>query len=110
VGVAYERVELGAVLAPGALLQLCVDLEGHLRVGVSDLLHYPHDVEVVRQERDRDVGAAHRMRCRVWQRGQALLAGHLARRDRGFSQDLSDCMWAHPPAFIVLKEVALGGG
>lgn len=86
----YERVELGAVLASGALLQFRVDLEGHLRVCVSDLLHYPHDVEVVRQERDGYVGAAQRVGCRVGQRRQVVLTERRARCDRGFLQDLAD--------------------
>jgi hypothetical protein len=46
------------VLALDALLQLRVDVERHLRVGVADLAHHPEDVEAVGEQRDRDVGAA----------------------------------------------------
>jgi hypothetical protein len=36
-GIADEPVELGAVRPLDALLELGVDVEGHLRVGVPDL-------------------------------------------------------------------------
>ena len=42
-GVADEPVERGAVRALDALLELRVDVEGHLRVGVADLAHDPED-------------------------------------------------------------------
>jgi hypothetical protein len=40
-------VELGAVGAVGALLELRVDVHRHLRVGVPDLGHHPLHVEAV---------------------------------------------------------------
>ena len=67
-GPAHELVELGAVVALRALLQLRIDVHRHLRVGVADLVHHPLDVEVVRQQRDRDVRAPQRVRCRMRQR------------------------------------------
>jgi hypothetical protein len=53
---AHELIEVGAVVALGALLQLRVGVHRHLRVGVADLVHDPLDVEVVCEQRDRDVG------------------------------------------------------
>ena len=47
-----EPVEASAVAALHALLQLGVDVEGHLGVGVADLAHDPLDVEVVREQCD----------------------------------------------------------
>ncbi len=43
----HEPVEARAVFALGALLELCVNVESHLRVGVADLIHDPEHVEVV---------------------------------------------------------------
>jgi hypothetical protein len=50
---------------------LGIDVEGHLAVGVPDLSHHPLHVEVVREQRDRDVDTAQAMRGRVRQRGKA---------------------------------------
>jgi len=54
-----------------SLLQLRVDVEGHLGVGVADLAHDPLHVEVVGEKRDRDVGAAQRVRRDVRERWEA---------------------------------------
>jgi hypothetical protein len=55
---ADKAIELDAVGPLDPLLELRVDVHRHLRVGVPDLAHDPLDVEVVRQQRDRDVRAA----------------------------------------------------
>jgi hypothetical protein len=52
-----EAVEARAVVALGALLELGINVERHLRVGVADLAHHPLDVEVVREQCDLDVRA-----------------------------------------------------
>jgi hypothetical protein len=53
------------VLPLRALLELRVDIGGHLRVGMADLAHDPHDVEVVRQQRDRHLRPSQRARTIV---------------------------------------------
>ncbi|MGZ6574601.1 MAG: hypothetical protein ACXVHB_19535 [Solirubrobacteraceae bacterium] len=40
------------MLALDALLQLRVDVERHLRIGVADLPHHPQHVEAVGEQRD----------------------------------------------------------
>ncbi len=55
-GDAYEPVEAGAMPAIDPPLQLRVDVQCHAQVGVPDLVHDPLHVELVSQERDRDVG------------------------------------------------------
>ena len=55
-GVAHDGVEAHSMLALHALLELRVDVERHLRVGVPDLAHDPLDVEAIGQQSDGDVG------------------------------------------------------
>ncbi len=52
-------------LSLGALLQLGVDVHGHLGVRMPDLTHHPQDVEPVGQQRDRNVRAAQLARASV---------------------------------------------
>lgn len=59
-GVAQQPVEALAVAPVDPLLELCVDVQRHLRVGVADLAHHPLDVEVVGEQSDR--GAAQGVR------------------------------------------------
>jgi AcrR family transcriptional regulator len=88
--VADEPVELGAVRPLDALLELGVDVQGHLGVGVADLAHHPLDVEVVRQQRDRDVGTSQAVGRGGWKRRQAARLQPLG-GDRGrLSDDRGD--------------------
>jgi hypothetical protein len=51
---------------------------------MTDLLHDPHDVEVVREQRDRHIGSSQRVRRRVRKRGKPPRSrpGHpMARRE-----------------------------
>ncbi|MGZ6644078.1 MAG: hypothetical protein ACXVFT_19925 [Solirubrobacteraceae bacterium] len=62
------------MLALDALLQLGVDVERHLRIGMPDLPHDPEDVEAIGKQRDRDVGPAQGVGRGVGQWRQAPLA------------------------------------
>jgi hypothetical protein len=53
----HEPVKGGALVTLNPLLTLRADIERHRRVGVADLAHHPLRVEVVGEQRDRDVGA-----------------------------------------------------
>jgi hypothetical protein len=75
---AHELVEVRAVVALGALLQLRVHIHRHLRVGVADLVHDPLHVKAVGQQRDRDVRAPERVRRGVRQRRETLFGEQLA--------------------------------
>jgi hypothetical protein len=83
-GAADEAVERPAMAALCALFELCVDVERHLGVRVTDLAHHPFHVEVVGKERERDVGASQRMRGGVRQGGETTrrLYGALIERVR----------------------------
>jgi hypothetical protein len=76
---ADEPVEADTVVALGALLKLGVNVHRHLRVGVADLIHHPLHIEVVGEERDRDVGAPQRVRCDTGKWLQALATQFPAR-------------------------------
>src|SRR5947209_6154476 len=92
--VADEAVEAFAVLAVDALLELGVDVEGHLAVGVADLAHHPLDVEVVGEQRDRDVGAPESVRSCAWQWRKATLDSLRAGCLGGVVDELADAQAA----------------
>ncbi|HKG04753.1 MAG TPA: hypothetical protein VKB03_16395 [Conexibacter sp.] len=96
--------------AVDALLQLRIDVERHLRVGVADLAHDPFHVEVVRQQRDGDARAAQCVRRGVGQRGKALGDELRAGSLRGFLDDLADALATDAPAVEVRHEVVVRPG
>jgi hypothetical protein len=98
------------MLALDALLQLRVDVERHLRIGVADLPHDPEDVEAIGEQRDRDVGAAQGVRRGVGQRRQAAVADALGRARSGLADDPCDALTGDPPAAGVRKGVGVGVG
>lgn len=55
------------MIALGSLLELGVDVEGHLGVCVPDLIRDPLHVEIVGQQGDRDVGPPQAVRRDVRQ-------------------------------------------
>jgi len=91
-GIADEAVELGPVRALYALLELGIDVERHLGVGTPDLAHDPLDVEVVRQQHERDVRATEAVRCRARQRRKTTRLPALGRECRGLTDDLRDAL------------------
>src|SRR5947209_2115370 len=106
--VADEAVEAFAVLAVDALLELGVDVEGHLAVGVADLAHHPLDVEVVGEQRDRDVGAPESVRSCAWQWRKATLDSLRAGCLGGVVDELADALAADEPAAPVWEHERLG--
>jgi hypothetical protein len=86
-GLADEAVEALAVVTLGALLELRVHVHRHLGVGVADLAHNPLDVEVVREQSDRDVGASEAVGSDVREWRAALGQQSLSRGCRGFAHD-----------------------
>ena len=91
-----------------ALLELGVDVQSHLRVDMSDLAHDPLDVEVVREQGDRDVGAAEAVRRGVRQRGKASLLQPLARERGGLPDDSRDALPREPASPHVRDQVRIG--
>jgi hypothetical protein len=87
-GVAHELVEARSTVTLGALLQLRVDIDRHLRIGMPDLAHDPLHVEVVGQQFDRDVRAPQRVWGCVPQRRQAPCRDPLGGVRGGVSDDL----------------------
>src|SRR4051812_3236951 len=77
-----QAIKVRAVRALGALLELRVDVHRHRRVGVTNLGHHELEVELVGDQRNRDVGAAQGVRV-VWGSGAMPLAARrsLASRD-----------------------------
>ena len=98
------------MLALDALLQLGVDVERHLRIGVADLAHDPEDVEAIGEQRDRDVGAAQGVRRGAGQRRQAALADSLGGARGGLADDPPDALTGDPPSARVGKGVGVGVG
>ncbi|HEX3608077.1 MAG TPA: hypothetical protein VHU14_00185 [Solirubrobacterales bacterium] len=92
------------------LLELRVDVHRHLRVGVADLPHHPLDVEVVGEQRDRNVGAAQAVRRGVRQGRQAALAQPFARQLGGRRDDLPDTLAVEAAAVQVGDEIVVGAG
>jgi hypothetical protein len=92
------------------LLELGVDVHGHVGVGVADLAHDPFDVEVACEQRDRDVRASQRVRARVGQRRESL-GGELAGGcGSGLGDDSADAFACEASAAEVLEEVVVGPG
>ncbi|HEY5196525.1 MAG TPA: hypothetical protein VIJ51_05810 [Solirubrobacteraceae bacterium] len=109
-GGADEAVEGRSVGSLDPLLELGVDVERHLRVGVADLTHHPLDVEVVGQQRDRDVGAAQAVGRRVGQ-GRQPAADEIGGRPLCcVTDDLPDALARHPPTSLVGDGEAVGAG
>ncbi|HEX8106022.1 MAG TPA: hypothetical protein VF533_25630 [Solirubrobacteraceae bacterium] len=96
--------------AVGALLELRVDVERHLRVGVADLAHDPLDVEAVGDEGDGDVGAAEGVGRRVRERRPLLFGELLVRSGGRLLEDLGDALAGHPAAAKVRERVVVRAG
>lgn len=91
------------------LLELRVDVHRHLRVGVADLAHHPLDVEVVGEQRDRDVGAAQRGRIADPIEVFADALSALEEGDRIFSETLRRQL-EEGSLFVEEEEEMPGGG
>lgn len=80
------------------VLQLGVDVEGHFRVGVADLVHDPEHVEVIGEEGDRDIGASEGVRGNVRQGRQATGLNALGGEGGGVRENGGEALAGGPAA------------